>query len=223
MSVVISEEQPVDATPFPTSASPGQDRSSQETPEQAVDLALVRRILLRDQSALAALYDRYAAQVNVLALSILRDPGLSEEATHDVFLRVWEQPVAYDPARGAFAGWLSRVARNRAIDLLRRRREAPVGGMDVNPMAWIPDPDPGPEELAVGAMDRQEVLRALAGLPDDQRALLELAYFTGLSQREIAERLGRPLGTVKSQIRSAMRQMAGRLVSHDAPPPIEKA
>ncbi len=173
---MISEEQPVDATPFPTSASPGQDRSSQETPEQAVDLALVRRILLRDQSALAALYDRYAAQVNGLALSILRDPGLSEEATHDVFLRVWEQPVAYDPARGAFAGWLSRVARNRAIDLLRRRREAPVGGMDVNP--WRGSRSvPGRKNWR----SARGIARNCSGrlrVPEDQRACSSVAYVT---------------------------------------------
>ena len=97
------------------------------------DRALIRRVVDREEAALTALYDRYAPVVNGLATSILRDPALAEEATHDVFLRLWLQPAAYDPARGTFAGWLMRVARNRSIDLLRRRREAPESaiGADV--------------------------------------------------------------------------------------------
>ena len=140
---------------------------------------------------------------------------LAEEVTHDVFLRVWQQPTAYDPARGSFAGWLMRVARNRAIDLLRKRREDPLGAIEVDSASWIADPAPGPEEQAITGLHREEVRSALDDLAPDQRQLLELAYFTGLSQSQIAEHLQRPLGTVKSQIRSAMRTMAERLASSD--------
>jgi RNA polymerase sigma-70 factor (ECF subfamily) len=195
--------------------------ASPATDVQATDLALFRLVANRDESALATLYDRYAAQVNGLALSILRNPALSEEATHDVFLRVWEQPAAYDPARGTFAGWLLRVTRNRAIDLLRRRREASIGDPGLDPVGWIPDPAPDPEEQTIRKLRRQEVRLALEGLPADQRRLLEMAYDSGLSQREIAERLGRPLGTVKSQIRSAMHRLADRLVADEASSPTE--
>lgn len=205
----------------PTPARRRIDQPQPATEDQATDLALIRLVATRDENALAALYDRYAAQVNGLALSILRNPSLSEEATHDVFLRVWERPAAYDPARGTFAGWLLRVARNRAIDLLRRRREASIGVPEAGPAGWIPDPEPDPEEQTMRSLRRQEVRRALDDLPTDQRRLLEMAYDSGLSQREIAERLGRPLGTVKSQIRTAMRRLADRLVADDAPSPTE--
>ncbi len=208
-----SEERPRHAP----SGADWADRSV-ATPDQKLDRDLIRRVAARDDTALAALYDRYALQVHGLALSILRDPALSEEATHDVFLRLWERPDAYDPARGSFAGWLFRVARNRSIDLLRRRRELSIGDPDMDHLGWIADPNPNPEEQALSGLRRQEVLNALDALPADQRVLLEMAYYTGLSQREIAEQLERPLGTVKSQIRSAMRRLAERLVGTDAPP-----
>ncbi|HEV2129016.1 MAG TPA: sigma-70 family RNA polymerase sigma factor [Thermomicrobiales bacterium] len=171
----------------------------------------MRRVRGHDEDAFATLYDRYAAQVNGLALSILRNPALSEEATHDVFLRLWQEPESYDSSRGSFAGWLLRAVRNRAIDLLRRRREHSIGGMEVDLASWIPDPDPGPEEQTMIQQHRQEVRQALDELVPDQRHLLELAYFTGLSQRQIADHLERPLGTVKSQIRVAMRRLADRM------------
>jgi RNA polymerase sigma-70 factor (ECF subfamily) len=186
--------------------------------DQERDRALMRLVVDRDEQALAALYDRYAALVNGLAVSILRNPTVAEEATHDVFLRLWQQPAAYDPARGSFAGWLLRVTRNRAIDLIRRRREDAIGEMDEDPLAWIADPAPDPEEQAMTRIRRQEVRRALADLAPEQRQLLELAYDAGLSQRQIAERLDRPLGTVKSQIRAAMRLLADRLVAADGQP-----
>lgn len=209
-SVVRSEERHRDA---PIGA--GAVRHLGVPSDEESDRALVQRVTTRDEAALATLYDRYAAQVNGLALSILHDPALSEEATHDVFLRVWEHPGAYNPERGTFAGWLLRVARNRSIDLLRRRREVPIGDAGSDAADWIPDPAPDPGEQAILGLRRQEVRRAIGDLPDEQRRLLEMAYDTGLSQREIAERLGRPLGTVKSQIRSAMRRLADRLVADD--------
>jgi RNA polymerase sigma-70 factor (ECF subfamily) len=175
----------------------------------------MQRVSERDETALTALYDRYASMVHGLATSILRDPALAEEATHDVFLRLWLQPAAYDPARGTFAGWLLRVARNRSIDLLRRRREAPESAIGADVATWLADPEPGPEEQALAGLRRDEVRRGLEMLSPDHRQLLELAYFTGLSQSQIAERTGRPLGTVKSQIRAAM----ARLADHLAPAP----
>lgn len=181
------------------------------------DRELMRRVCGHDEEALTALYDRYAATVNGLAVSILRNPALAEEATHDVFLRLWQQPEAYDPARGTFAGWLLRVTRNRCIDLLRRRREETSGTFDADIASWLADPAPGPEEQALAGMRRQDVRQALATLSPDHRRLLELAYFTGLSQAQIAERLGRPLGTVKSQIRAAMARLAEELAPPDGP------
>lgn len=182
------------------------------------DRALMRLVVARDEAALTALYDRYAPVVNGLATSILRDPALAEEATHDVFLRLWLQPATFDPARGTFAGWLLRVARNRSIDLLRRRREDPESALGTDVGSWLADPEPGPEEQALAGLRRDEVRRALETLTPDHRQLLELAYFTGLSQSQIADRLGRPLGTVKSQVRAAMARLAEHLAHMDAPP-----
>jgi RNA polymerase sigma-70 factor (ECF subfamily) len=204
-----------DVWPLPEAGHPEQHPAPSD---QEVDRALVQRVAARDEAALAGLYDRYSAQVNGLALSLLRDFAMAEEVTHDVFLRVWERPAAYDPARGTFAGWLFRVTRNRAIDQLRRRRETSLGDLEAEAGAWIADPQPTPEEQTLRGLRRLEVLSALDTLPADQRRLLEMAYYSGLSQREIAERLERPLGTVKSQIRSAMRRLADRLVAADAPP-----
>jgi RNA polymerase sigma-70 factor, ECF subfamily len=180
------------------------------------DRVLMQGVRERDEAALTALYDHYAPLVTGLATSILRDSSLAEEATHDVFLRLWQQPSAYDPARGTFAGWLLRVARNRAIDLRRQRREAPASAFEVDAISMFADPEPGPEEQALAGLRRDEVRRALETLAPDHRQLLELAYMTGLSQAQIARRLERPLGTVKSQIRAAMARLAEGLAPVDA-------
>jgi RNA polymerase sigma-70 factor, ECF subfamily len=196
-----------------TVASPGPE-------DHERDRAHMRLVVERDEAALTALYDRYAPAVNGLALSILRDPALAEEATHDVFFRLWLQPTAYDPARGTFAGWLLRVARNRAIDLLRRRREEPESAAGTEVATWLADPEPGPEEQVLAGLRRDEVRQALETLTPDHRQLLELAYVTGLSHAQIAQRLDRPLGTVKSQIRAAMSRLAERLARVDADLPV---
>lgn len=176
---------------------------------------LVQRLHHRDEAAFAALYDRYAPAVHGLARTILHDTSLAQEATHDVFLRLWQRPETYDHSRGPFAPWLLRVTRNRSIDLLRRQREQPFAGDDAEAVGWVLDPAPDPADQAVSLVIGQQVRAALADLNADQRDLLEMAYFGGLSQREIAERLQRPLGTVKSQIRSAMRRLAVRLADSD--------
>jgi len=184
----------------------------------STDVDLVRRLRQRDAGAFATLYDRYAAQVHGVARAILRDDHLAEEATHDVFLGLWQQPQNFEPARGS----LLRVARNRAIDLLRRRREQPFAppataeSEAADPLDWLVDPDPDPAEQAISSVVGQEVRAALARLTPDQRHLLELAYFGGLTQREIAAQLERPLGTVKTQIRTAMQRLAALLPANDA-------
>ncbi|MDP9473110.1 MAG: sigma-70 family RNA polymerase sigma factor [Chloroflexota bacterium] len=190
-------------------------------PTDDVDLAW--RLRARDAAALATLYDRHAAAVHGLFLSILRDPRLAEEATHDVFLGLWQRPDSFDAQRGTFSGWLLRVARNRAIDLLRRQREHPFpsatfdDGVAIDPMERLVDPDPDPANLAMGLVVQEDVRAALTHLAPDQSHLLYLVYFEGFTQREIATRLHRPLGTVKSQIRVAMKRLADLLAG---PPPL---
>lgn len=183
--------------------------------DDPTDLQLVRRLTEGDGDALGVLYDRYAATVTGLARSILRDGRLAEEATHDVFLGLWQNPGSYDASRGPFAGWLFRVARNRAIDLFRRRREQPFGatplsddGEATDPAAFLVDGEPDPADQAVATLQREAVRAGLAQISADHRRLLEMAYFRGMTQSEIARELGRPLGTVKTQIRTAMRRLA---------------
>ena len=179
------------------------------------DRELLVRLREGDGDALATLYDRYAPTVVGLARGILRDSRLAEEAAHDVFLGLWQNPNGYDASRGPFAGWLFRVARNRAIDLLRRRREQPFAATTVNesgetldPATFLVDDEPDPADQAVVALQREAVRRGLRELTADHQRLLELAYFSGMTQSEIAAHLGRPLGTVKTQIRSAMKKLS---------------
>jgi RNA polymerase sigma-70 factor (ECF subfamily) len=176
------------------------------------------RVRQGDAAAFATLYDRYAPQVYGLTLAVLRDDRLAEEATHDVFLGLWQRPQTFERGQGVFVGWLLRIARNRAIDLLRRCHEQPfampVGTDDDSPRdscGWLIDPDPDPADQAISLLVGREVRAALARLTPDQRRLLELAYFRGLSQSEIARDLDRPLGTVKTQIRTAMQRLADLL------------
>lgn len=182
------------------------------------DAELVARVALSDPDALATLYDRHAAAVHGLIRTVLRDDRLAEEATHDVFLGLWQNPNAYQPTRGVFVAWLLRVGRNRAIDLLRRRREQPFAltvmaesGQVLDPATWLVDPDPDPADQAASHIVGQHVRQAMSHLGADHRRLLEMAYFGGLTQREIAIAVNRPLGTVKTQIRTAMQRLAEML------------
>ncbi len=168
-----------------------------------------------DHAAFQALYDRYSGSVVGVAQSVVRDRAVAEDIAHDVFLNFWRNPEAYEPARGQFVAWLLRVTRNRSIDVLRKRRPVPLGalgtsadGEALDTSTWIPDPDPLPEQQAVTSTIGDDVRAALQALPAEHRKLLELAYFGGLTQREIAERTGKPLGTVKTQMRSSMMRLA---------------
>jgi len=197
---------------------PANHRIEDAITESEIDAALVQRLCDGDAApaAFADLYDRHAAQVHGIIRAILHDEQLAEEATHDVFLMLWQRPNAYDPERGAFTAWLLRSARNRAIDLHRRRRreqpDAPAPRADAQfalPSAgWLVDPAPDPADQAIARVVGAQVRTALTRLSADHRRLLELAYFGGLTQREIAADLNRPLGTVKTQIRTAMQRLA---------------
>ena len=191
---------------------------------EATDAELTRRVRLQDHGAFGALYERHAGPVYSVARSVLRDEAVAEEVVHDVFLNLWRQPQSYDPARGNFQGWLLRVARNRSIDLLRQRRDVPFPtshaggeGEPLDSMSWIPDTDPDPADQAVSTTTAEAVRGALRTLPREHRILLELAYFGGLTQREIAIKVNRPLGTVKTQMRTSMRRLA-EVLKGERPP-----
>jgi RNA polymerase sigma-70 factor (ECF subfamily) len=168
------------------------------------DYDLLQRIRGGDEEALAALYDRHAWFVTAIALRILGDRELAEEVVQDTFLRSWHHIDSYDPSRGRVVSWLLGIARNRAIDILRsrshqaRRRE----GNSLSD-AMPSDGAEFPDVLAL----REVMTRAMSILPTDQRQIIELAYYGGLSQSEIARQLGLPLGTVKSRTRSGMEKL----------------
>lgn len=167
---------------------------------RAADLALIRRIVDRDEAALAALYDRYSGLVFSVASRVLNDPLAAEEILQDIFQHLWGAAARFDLARGSLAGWLVVTARNRSIDRLRRRNPASAA-------------DALPQDIALpfnleDSVLREHLLNKVRGvierLPKEQRGLVELAFFEGLTHSEIAARTGEPLGTVKSRLRAAI-------------------
>lgn len=183
--------------------------------EAARDAALVEQVRRGRQEALSELYDRHATTVYSIALNVLKDPGRAEDVTHDVFLRLWTQPDRYDPSVGRFAPWFYRVARNRSIDVIRqRRRELRPEEPQVFELT-LPDSAPKPDEAVVANDEADRVRAALQTLPDNQRELLELAYFSGMTQSQMAEYLNIPLGTIKTRVRTGLRHL--RAILEDEP------
>jgi RNA polymerase sigma-70 factor (ECF subfamily) len=178
---------------------------------------LMARIAGREESALAELYDRTSARVFGLVFRILADRSEAEESTLDVYLQVWRSAPSFRPERGAVVGWLLLMARSRAIDRLRameRRRSAEVSFADHGSRAAACaaarcEPADAPLE---SEERRQLVVRAVCDLPEKQRRAIELAFFDGMSHREIAARLATPLGTVKTQIRLGMDKLREALL-----------
>ncbi len=176
---------------------------------QPADAELMERLLQRDSGALEALYDRYGRPVYSLVLRIAQQPSSAEEIVQDVFLQLWRSADRFQISRGPLEPWLFTMARNRALDFLRlkrekQRRREDSSDSEIMPAA-IARPDP---EGAIDRARRAEKVRALmASLPDAQRRALELAYFEGMSHSEIAESMGEALGTVKSWIRGGLMRL----------------
>ncbi|CAA9399602.1 MAG: RNA polymerase ECF-type sigma factor [uncultured Rubrobacteraceae bacterium] len=165
------------------------------------DEILVRRVAAGDERAMGGLYDRYAGLVYGTGVSYLGDRGQAEDLVQDVFVSVWRYAGRFDPSRARFSTWIYRITRNRATDLIRRRKaRVRTVGMDLPPEPEDPDPS--------GSLSRGfDVAAALARLSPTHREVLVLSYFEGLSQREISTRTGTPLGTVKSRTTAAMRAL----------------
>jgi RNA polymerase sigma-70 factor (ECF subfamily) len=159
--------------------------------------ALLRRLAAGDQKALGEFYDLYAGLANGLALRILRDTSDAEDVVQEAFVQVWRQASRYDPRRGSPQAWLCTIARTRALDRLRRRVSRREDATDAPPGATAV---PQTEEAMT-------VRKALDGLSADQRRALELAYYEGLTQTEIAARLSEPLGTVKTRMRLGLMKL----------------
>ena len=167
---------------------------------------LLVRLQQRDEKALAELYDRYGGITYRLILRMVRDSGVAEDLVQETFMRVWTRVGGFDASRGAVGPWLLAVARNRAIDYLRyqgRRAESTIELNETEHPALFADigPDPIHFDLA------RRIQAALERLTPQQRESIELAYFEGMSQTEIAERMRQPLGTVKTWMRRALQEM----------------
>lgn len=173
----------------------------------AADAEALARMARGDESALAVLYDRHATPVYSLALRIVRRPEDAEDVTQQVFTQAWRTSARFDASRGAVAAWLLMMARSRAIDCLRRRNPARDGISDDERLAAIPDPEPSVEYVVATREQVERVQVAIDALPAEQRVAVELAYYDGLTQSEIAERTSTPLGTVKTRVRSALHTL----------------
>lgn len=173
---------------------------------QSPELALLQRIQIGDEDALLELHTQYANLVYSVAYRVLDDQMAAEEVTQDTFLRLWNKSYTYDPEKGRFTTWLLTVTRRLAIDMLRqRKRREPRAGMlfmDEDPTLWE-------NILSVDGSDdiRRTLMSVLNELPGEQRDLIELVYFYGMSHSDIAETQGLPLGTVKTRIRLGMQKL----------------
>lgn len=174
-------------------------------------LDLIRRIASGDEGAVGELYDATSRPVFGLALRILNDPSAAEEVTLEVYTQVWRQASAYDPRRGTPSAWLLTIARSRAIDRFRSTEQTRRRADTLDVVESAPATGSGPEANAADAERRIHVRNALESLPAEQRDVIELAYFGGLSHTEISARLGQPLGTVKTRTRLAMMRLRDAL------------
>jgi RNA polymerase sigma factor (sigma-70 family) len=164
------------------------------------------------EAALSKLYDRYSRTVFGVGLKILGDRSMAEELVQEVFLKVWRSSGTFDPSRGSFSTWLYRVTRSVALDLYRKRahriRSVPDGDLR---LVSARDPSAGPQEVVDESWLSWRVSRALETLDAPHREVIDLAYFGGLSQREISERTSVPLGTVKTRTASAYKSLRKEL------------
>jgi RNA polymerase sigma-70 factor (ECF subfamily) len=174
------------------------------------DEELMQRLAYRDLIAFRALYDRYGNLVYSAALRVVRDAQIAEDMVQEIFLRIWRKPESYVAQRGRFATWLTSVTRNRAVDEVRSRgrRFRHETASPEEQERELPASDEYDPALSAEMSDqRRLILAALSQIPPEQREIIELAYFGGLTQQEIAERLSQPLGTVKTRIRLGMQKL----------------
>lgn len=174
------------------------------------DEAIVALVARSEEPALAELYDRYGAAAHSLALRVLRDQSLAQDAVQEAFLAIWRGANRFTPERARAANWIMTLVHRRAVDIVRseQRRHARPLLKDQRV-----DAEGSAEDAAWSRLERERVQAALRRLPDQQRETLELAYYAGFTQTELAERLGRPLGTIKSQTYAALANLRELLES----------
>jgi RNA polymerase sigma-70 factor (ECF subfamily) len=188
---------------------------SRQVRANAEDVALIRRVCEADEAALGALYDRWNRSVFSLVSQVLKDPDEAEDIVEETFWQAWRKAASYEQSRGAVSTWLLTIARRKALDRLRSRARQREESLDQNPgFVSLTSSEPDPSQLAEGAERRAGLTAALNDLPAEQRRVLELGYFSGMSQSEIAQAIGEPLGPVKTRMRLAMQKLREPLAMH---------
>ena len=176
------------------------------------DEQLIAQVARGDTAAYEMLYDRYSSAGMGLALRITGDPALAEEVVQETFWRVWRKADLFQNQRGAFTGWFFGIARNLSIDMLRRQR---TQGEPVHEAEKIieqaADPSPGVPETAWLRSKHQQMRAAIETLPREQRSVIEMAYFRGMTRQEIASATGEPLGTIHTRARLALQKLREEL------------
>lgn len=192
-----------------------QDVSSEESAYNGLeDEELMQRLVYRDLQAFRALYSRYGNLVYSTSLRVVRDAQLAEDMVQEIFLRIWRKPESYVPQRGRFSTWLTSVSRNRAVDEIRsrsRRFRYESASPEEQEREFAGPQSDDPALTAELSDQRRLILAALNGIPTEQRQIIEMAYFGGLTQQEISDRLSQPLGTVKTRIRLGMQKLRAAL------------
>jgi RNA polymerase sigma-70 factor, ECF subfamily len=202
---------------FAVAHSAPQSMSGSPIASPTQDAEIVARLVAGEERALGELYDRYGGLAYSLACAMLVDPADAEEVVADAFAQIWRSASTYDASRGNPLAWITTIVRSRALDLLRahrRRSRALANAVAKSDDSASPGLSTGPESADRGVEQSETaalVRRSLADLPVAQRTVLELAYFGGLSQSEIAQRLSEPLGTVKTRMRSGMEKLRNAL------------
>lgn len=182
-----------------------EDQSQSADSDEALVTAIAQN---GDRTAFAALFGRFAGRVKGFLMKGGAAPDLAEELAQEVMITVWHKSASFDASKASVATWIYTIARNRRIDQIRRvQRQEP----DPNDPHFHPDPDPGAENQMAEATRDAIVRQAIADLTPDQREVVELAFYAGLSHSEIAERVGAPLGTVKSRLRLSFTHLRGAL------------
>jgi RNA polymerase sigma-70 factor (ECF subfamily) len=188
---------------------------SDVSPNEAIyrsldDEELMLRLRHRDLEAFRTLYERYGSLVYSTCLRVVRDSHIAEDMVQEIFLRIWRKPESFASERGRFATWITSVTRNRAVDEVRsrNRRFRNETASPEEQERELPDAETNDPALTAELSDRRRIiLTAMGDLPSEQRQVIELAYFGGLTQQEISERLSQPLGTVKTRIRLGMQKL----------------
>ncbi len=186
------------------------------------DEYLVATIATGCESALELLYDRYSSAVFSLILHMVQNRQVAEELTQEVFIRVWQRSSSFRDERGRVRSWMLKIARNLALDEIRRQQARPLQIYYESPseqlVPEVVDNSPGPNEIVINRLRREQISGMLVALPVSQREVIEMAYFGGMTQLEIADYKGEPLSTIKTRMRLGLQRLRANLLASGVQP-----